>query len=100
MVRRIELIRDNHLLEPEAVIRNLTGLAADVAHLEGVGYLKEGMAADICVIDYDHVKANSDYIHPFRKNEGIEYVLVNGKIAVEHGEATGVRNGRVLKRAK
>ncbi len=100
MVRRIELIRDNKLLPPEAVIRNLTGLAADVAHLDGVGYLKEGMHADICVIDYDHVKANSDYIHPYRKNEGVEYVLVSGQVALERGETTGVRAGRVLKRAE
>ncbi len=28
----------------------------------------------------------------------MEYVLVNGKIAVEHGRVTGVAGGRVIRR--
>ena len=57
------------------------------------------MFADICVFDYKGLKANSDFVHPFRKNEGIEYVVVGGKVAVEKGTFNGTRNGRVLRRA-
>ncbi len=99
MVRRLELIRDHQLLPIEESICRITSLAAEVAHLEGIGLLREGMYADICVFDYEHLKANSDYVHPFRKNEGIEYVVVGGKVAVEKGSFNGTKNGRVLKRA-
>ncbi|MBQ9967028.1 MAG: D-aminoacylase [Clostridia bacterium] len=99
MVRRLELIRDHDLLPIEESIRRITSLAAQVAHLEGVGQLKEGMFADICVFDYKGLKANSDFVHPFRRNEGIEYVVVGGKVAVEKGAFNGTRNGRVLRRA-
>ena len=44
--------------------------------------IKEGYAADICVLDYWNVHTTSDYLYPFRKNEGLSYVLVNGHIAV------------------
>lgn len=44
--------------------------------------IKEGYAADICVLDYRNIRAASDYLYPFRKNEGLSYVLVNGYIAV------------------
>ena len=66
----------------------------------GIGLVKEGMAADLCIFDYAGLKANSDYVHPFRKNEGIEYVIVGGKVAVRHNTFTGVKNGRVLKRSR
>ncbi|MBQ1250461.1 MAG: D-aminoacylase, partial [Clostridia bacterium] len=100
MVRRLELIRDHDLLPVEESIRRITALPAQVAHLEGIGLLKEGMAADLCIFDYAGLKANSDYVHPFRKNEGIEYVIVGGKVAVRHNTFTGVKNGRVLKRSR
>lgn len=98
MVRRLELIRDHSLMDVETAIHRMTGLPAEVAHLPNVGQLREGWNADICVLDYPHLKANSDYICPYRKNEGIDYVIVNGKIAVKDNTFTGVKNGRVIKR--
>ena len=44
--------------------------------------IKEGYAADICVLDYRNIRAAFDYLYPFRKNEGLSYVRVNGYIAV------------------
>jgi len=100
MVRRLELIRDHKLMDLETAIHRMTGLPAQVAHLPGIGLLKEGYAADICVLDYANLKANSDYICPNRKNEGIAYVVVNGKIAVKDNTFTGVKNGRILRRGQ
>lgn len=40
-----------------------------------IGKLKEGLNADITIFDYKNVRANADYDHPFRKNNGIEYVI-------------------------
>ncbi|MEA4921457.1 MAG: D-aminoacylase [Clostridiaceae bacterium] len=99
MVRRLELIREHNLMSPEAAIHNITSLPAMVAGLEDTGVIKKGDYADICVIDYDNLKANSDYICPYRKNDGVEYVVVGGKIAVRNGDFTGVKNGRVIRRA-
>ncbi len=65
-----------------------------------IGLVKEGYRADLCVFDYAALKADSDYLHPFRKNHGLDYVLVGGKAAVENGECTGVKNGSVLKKSR
>jgi len=73
------------------------GYATEVYGLPMIGKLKEGLNADITIFDYKNIKANCDYDHPFRRNDGIEYVIVNGGIAVEHGEFTGLKNGRVLR---
>jgi N-acyl-D-amino-acid deacylase len=69
-----------------------------MAGLTGGGMLKEGAAADICLFDYAALKATADFVNPFRHNEGIRYVLVNGQMAVRDGIATGIRAGRMLKR--
>lgn len=97
-IRRLELVRDFRLRTMEDSVKNLTYDTAKAMHLEGIGLLKEGYSADICVCHYDKLHSRADFAHPYRENEGIEYVLVNGALAVEHGHCTKVRNGRVLKR--
>ena len=89
MVKRIELIRDNGLRTPEECIRSMTGGPAISMGFKGRGLIKEGYAADICVFDYDKIHATSDYIHPFRPNVGLEYVLVNGVLDLEGGKCLG-----------
>ena len=98
MVRRLELVRDFRLRTMEESIRNVTYDTAKAMHIDGLGLIREGWDANICVFAYDKLHACCDYAHPFRKNVGIEWVIVNGKIAVKDGKALGVRAGKVLKR--
>ena len=99
-VRRLELVRDFRLHTMEEAVKNQTFDTAQAMHLSGQGLLKEGWDANICVLDYDRLHATADYTHPYRKSQGIHYVLVNGKLAVRDGTALGVRAGKVLKRGK
>lgn len=97
MVRRIELVRDFRLRTMEESVRNLSYDTAHAMHLEGIGQLKEGWNADICICDYERLHANASYSHPYRAADGIHWVIVNGKVAVKDGRTFGVRNGKVLK---
>lgn len=99
MVEHLRLIRDHGFCSLEQAIHNITGLPAEMSGIEGIGLVKEGAHADLCVFDYAALKACSDYLHPFRKNQGIQTVIVNGAVAVENGVANGVKNGVVLKKA-
>ena len=96
MCRRIELIRNHGLRTAEECIRSMTGGPAQSLGMKNRGLLKEGYAADICVLDYQKVCATSDYLYPFRKNKGISYVLVNGHVAVRDGECLGGYFGQVV----
>lgn len=98
MVRRLELLRDYGLLSLESAIYSITGLPADTSGLQGIGLLREGYRADITIFDYAKLHCNADFTYPFRKNDGIDTVLVGGQVAVEKGLATGVKNGVVLKK--
>ena len=97
-VRRLELVRDFRLRTMEEAVKNQTYDAAVAHKLPGQGLLKEGWDANICVFQYDKLHATADYAHPFRPNQGIHFVLVNGVVAVREGVALDVRAGKVLKR--
>lgn len=96
MIRRIELIRNLGIRTAEECIRSMTGGPALALGLKRRGFLREGYAADICILDYQQVRATSDYLHPFRRNEGLHYVLVNGRVAVRNGICQGIYAGQVI----
>lgn len=99
-VRRLELQRDHNLCSLEEAVRRITGGPAAAFHLEKQGLLRQGFDANITVFDYAGLKANAAYGHPYLPNEGIEYVLVNGAVAVKNGHSTGIRAGKILKRSE
>lgn len=93
-----EYVRDKKVLPLEEAVRKLTSLPADMLGLKTKGVLARGFDADIVIFDYKTLRATSDFIHPLAPNEGVKYVLVNGKIALKDDEATGVCAGRLLRR--
>jgi N-acyl-D-amino-acid deacylase len=75
----------------------MTSLSAAKIGIDDRGLLKPGMYADITLFDPDKAIDKSTYTEPFRYNEGIEYVVVNGQIVLEKGKHTGVRPGKALR---
>ena len=47
-------------------------------------------------MDFEKVKDNSTFNTPFKKPSGIDYVIVNGKIAIENGIYTQITNGKII----
>jgi N-acyl-D-aspartate/D-glutamate deacylase len=76
----------------------MTSLNAAKAGLDGRGLLQPGMFADVTVFDPEKILDLATYTDPFRYSEGVEYVLVNGELVLDHGERTAARPGRALRR--
>lgn len=100
MIRHLELVRDRGLFTLEDAIARITSMPADMYMIDGIGYLKEGYNADIAIFDYAALKAHADFIHPFRKNDGVHYVMVNGQLVVEDGLVNGTRAGKIHTKRK
>ncbi len=83
-----EFVRDGTLALEEAVFK-MTGLPAQKLGLSDRGVIREGAAADLTVFDPGKVRARATYRDPFHYPEGIECVVVNGRLVVEGGEHTG-----------
>ncbi len=93
-----EYVRDRGVLTLEAAIQKMTGFPATRFAFYDRGFLKKGFKADIAIYDEGFFCDKATYLEPLLSPQGMEYVLVNGKIAVEHGRVTGVAGGRVIRR--
>ncbi|MEM2875425.1 MAG: amidohydrolase family protein, partial [Candidatus Bathyarchaeia archaeon] len=90
-------VREEGVLTLEEAIRKMSSFPAQKIKLKDRGLMKEGMWADIVIFDPAKVKDRATYEDPHKYPEGIEYVLVNGKLVIEGGEHTGALNGKVLR---
>ena len=91
-------VRERGLLRLEDAVRKMTSLNAAKAGLRDRGLLRVGQFADMTVFDPAKVIDRSTYTEPFAYNEGIEYVIVNGRLVLDRGRHVGARPGRALRR--
>ncbi len=90
--------RDKGALGMEEVVKKCTSMAAERWHLKGRGVLAEGNYADIVVFSWRLIADQATFEEQHRYPTGIHWVMVNGGIAVEHGETSEGCFGRVLRR--
>jgi N-acyl-D-aspartate/D-glutamate deacylase len=93
-------VRERKLLSLEEAVYKMTGLNAKKLGIKDRGTLAEGNYADITLFDPLTVKDKATYSNPFQYNEGIKYVIVNGKVVLESETHTIERPGRALKKNK
>ncbi len=89
-------VRDENVISLSEAIRKMTSLPAARLGLLDRGILKRGMAADIVIFDPQKVKDMATYVQPHQYPQGINYVIVNGKMVVEQGQHTGAKPGKAL----
>lgn len=92
--------KEKNLMSLEEIIRKMTSLPAERFMLEGKGLIAEGMDADLVIFDYEKLKDMADYTESNRVAEGLEYVIVNGRIVYKDKTMTGVYPGKLLTHLK
>ncbi len=90
--------RERKLFDLPTAVRKITSTPAEQIGLKDRGRLARGMAADLVLFDAATVVDTATFDDPQRYAKGVEYVLVNGRLAVERGQSTPARAGRVLRR--
>jgi N-acyl-D-amino-acid deacylase len=90
-------VRDEKVISLENAIHKLTGFPASNLGLKDRGLLKETYFADIAIFDPDKIKDNATFDDPHQLSEGMEHVIVNGKIVLHNGEHTGATPGRFVR---
>lgn len=81
---------------PEAV-RKMTGWPATRMRLANRGTITVGNWADVTIFDLDKLQDQATYEKPMEFPTGIEWVLVNGVVTIDHGKHTGAKAGKVLR---
>jgi N-acyl-D-amino-acid deacylase len=93
-------VRELGVLRLEEAVRKMTSFPAQRFGILDRGILRPGMWADVTIFDPDTVIDKATYQDPHQYPEGIEYVIVNGEVAVDKGEYTGALAGRVLRKKR
>ncbi|MCI0435884.1 MAG: D-aminoacylase, partial [Gemmatimonadetes bacterium] len=89
--------RDHGAMPLETAIHKMTGMPAAKLRLIDRGRITAGAFADLVAFDPATVGDRATFEQPFQYPAGIEWVIVNGEIAVREGEHTGALAGRVLR---
>jgi N-acyl-D-aspartate/D-glutamate deacylase len=82
----------------EEAIRKMTSLPADTFGISNRGKLLPGYWADVVIFSPTGIRDQATYQNPFREPDGIIYVLVNGKVALDHGQTGALNSGQVIRR--
>jgi N-acyl-D-amino-acid deacylase len=89
-------VRDQKTITLEEAVRKATSQNAAKVRLYDRGLLRAGMWADVTVFDPERIADKATYENPFQYAEGVQFVLVNGKVVIDQGKHTGARPGTVL----
>lgn len=79
-------------------IKKITVMPADKLKLNNKGRLSIGADADIVIFDLDQIDGKATFDYPTQSPTGIDYVLINGKIAVKDGQIIDSTLGKSLRR--
>jgi N-acyl-D-amino-acid deacylase len=92
-----QYVRKDHVVSVEEAVRKLTSLPADNLSLKDRGRLKAGAFADVVVFDPNTIQDHATFEKPHQLSSGVNYVIVNGKMAIKDGVPTGAATGRVVR---
>jgi N-acyl-D-amino-acid deacylase len=92
-----EYARERGVVTLEEGVHKMTGQSAAKFRLLDRGEIAAGKFADIVVFDPETIEDVATYEQPRQHPAGIDWVLINGRVAVEDGAQRDVRPGRVLR---
>ena len=79
-------------------LERMTALPAKQLGLPQKGTLRVGADADLVIFDPETILDRATFAEPLVPPVGIDYVLVGGEIALDHGAVTNARAGRSVRR--
>jgi N-acyl-D-aspartate/D-glutamate deacylase len=86
------------LISMEFMLRNSSALTAETFRIPERGLIREGYFADVIIFNPKTVSDRSTYEQPELLADGMQFVIVNGQLAVADGKFTGTLAGRALRK--
>lgn len=91
-----KFVVDEKLISLPFAIRSMTSLPSQFLGIADRGRLQVGHYADINIFDLAKLKDKATYENSQQYSQGLEYVLINGQIALEKGSVTTVLAGKPI----
>lgn len=92
-----KLVGERYELTIMEAVRKATLLPAETLGFHTKGRLRAGMDADIVVFDMRTLMDKADFGLPNARPEGIDYVFINGKLALDRGQLVHGSAGQAVR---
>jgi N-acyl-D-amino-acid deacylase len=89
-------VRERKIMSLPAAVKKISSMPAAKLGLKDRGTIKKGGCADLVVFHPQTIADKATFIQPHQYPVGIDYVLVNGTLVIDHGQHTGKLPGKVL----
>ena len=93
-----EYVLNRKVISLERMIQASSLQVAETFHLKDRGKLAEGWFADVVVFDEKTIADRATYDQPELQAEGLRFIFVNGKLAVDSGKYKSALAGRALRK--
>jgi N-acyl-D-amino-acid deacylase len=92
-----KMVTERYELNLMEAVRKATLLPAETLGLDCKGRLREGMDADVVVFDIHTIADKADFGLPDAPPVGIDYVFVNGRLAIDRGNLVDTHAGKAVR---
>lgn len=90
-------VRQEKALELIEALSKMTVLPAKRLNLSNKGRLREGFDADIVIFDPERIIDRATFENPLESPFGIEWVIINGEVALKHGYPVKTDTGKIIR---
>lgn len=91
-------VREEKIITLEEAVQKMSSLPAQKYGIKQRGMIKENMFADLAIFNFEKIADTADFKNPYQYPNGINYVIVNGKVAVDNSVYNGELAGRIIRR--
>ncbi len=90
---------DKKLIDLPSAVARCTSIPASNFGIKNRGLVREGYFADLLVMDPENFKTEAVFRDPERHPEGLDMVIINGRVVFSDGELhPGMTPGRIIRR--
>ena len=89
-------VREKKILTLPGAVKKVSSMPAAKLGLKDRGVIRKGAFADLVVFDAERILDRATYTEPEKYPTGIDYVIVNGRVVVDHDRHTGALPGKFL----
>lgn len=90
-------VRERGVMDLKTAVHKCTGRPATIFRLRDRGFIREGAFADITLFSPETIIDRATFEDPCQYSDGVRFLIVNGRLAIDGGSVTGERTGRVLR---
>lgn len=96
----VDYVKKKQSLSLTEFIHRSSGKTAQILGLADRGFIKLGAAADIIVFNPNNIKVNADFSTWNEHSEGMDYVIVNGAVAIDNKQYKNILSGQFVRRTQ